>query len=73
MTPDTLLIPIDVQIACVRRELRQRKSVYPRLVQQGRMPEAKAARELRAMQAVLATLMAVLEAQQLELFREAHS
>ncbi len=61
-------VPLDVQIACVKRELRQRRSVYARLVQDGRMTEEMAVKELRAMQAVLVTLMAVLEGQQGELF-----
>lgn len=66
-------VPLEVQIACIRREIRQRKSVYPRLVQQGRMLETTAAKELAAMQAVLATLTALLAAQQGELFGEATS
>jgi len=64
----TTEIALEVQIACVRREIRQRKSVYPRLVEQGRMLEATADRELAAMQAVKRTLMALLEARQGELF-----
>ncbi len=66
----TTPIPLEQQIACIRREIRQRKAVYPRLVQDGRMLEATAAKELVAMQAVLATLMALLEARQGELFGE---
>lgn len=70
MHPLTAPIPLDIQIACVRREIRQRKSVYPRLVQQGRMLEATAAKELAAMLAVLETLTAVLEGRQGALFGE---
>ncbi len=61
-------VPLEAQIACVKRELRQRRSVYARLMQDGRMTEEMVGKELREMQAVLATLMAVLEGQQGELF-----
>jgi hypothetical protein len=64
----TTPIPLEVQIACVRREIRQRKRVYPRLVEDGRMVQATAARELATMTAVLTTLTALLEARQGELF-----
>ena len=44
------------QIACVERELRMRRSAYPKWVQSGRMRAEDAARETWAMQAVLDTL-----------------
>ena len=44
------------QIASIRRELGLRQGVYPRLVAQRRMSEAKAAHEIACMKAVLATL-----------------
>ena len=47
---------ITEQIACVKRELGLRQGVYPRLVSQRRMSEAKAAHEIECMKAVLVTL-----------------
>lgn len=47
------------QIACVRREIAMRENVYKRRVADGKMTQAKADGEVRAMQAVLATLQAV--------------
>ena len=67
------MMTLEVQIACVRREIRQRQAVYPRLMQQGRMLEATAAKELAAIQAVQHTLEALIEAQQGELFGRATS
>lgn len=49
-------VPLPRQIACVERELRMRRRVYPRLVADGRMAEADATRETWEMQAVLDTL-----------------
>ena len=50
------MITIQQQIDCVRREIAMRKSVYPRWIEAGKMTGAKAAHEIEAMQAVLATL-----------------
>ena len=61
-------VALEVQIACVRREIRQRQRVYKRLVEDGRMPARLAAQEVTAMQGVLATLTALLEARQMSLF-----
>lgn len=44
------------QIACVERELRMRRTAYPRWVSAGRMTREDAARETWEMQAVLDTL-----------------
>lgn len=49
-------VPLTEQIVCVRRELGFRGRVYPRQVARGRMSQADADHELRAMQAVLTTL-----------------
>lgn len=55
-----LALPIDLSIAaqveCIEREIRQRERLYPRWVQERRMTAEKAAREIAAMRAVLATL-----------------
>jgi hypothetical protein len=50
------MVPLARQIACVERELRMRRSEYPRLVEEGRMSAEKATRETWEMQAVLDTL-----------------
>lgn len=44
------------QIACVEREIAQRKHVYPRLIAAGKLTQKKADHELACMQAVLETL-----------------
>ncbi len=49
-------LSIDGQIACIEREIRMRKRVYPRWVGRGRMTQAKADQELETMRAVLVTL-----------------
>lgn len=58
-------IPIDEQIECVQRELRQRARVYPRLIESGRMTQQKADEETRRMGAVLNTLHGVAKGQRL--------
>ncbi len=52
-------VPLPVQIACVERELRFRRRVYPRWVGEGRMTQAEADHEIAAMEAVLANLKAL--------------
>lgn len=42
----------DDKLACVERELRQRRRVYARLVAQERMSEAKADHEIGCMEAI---------------------
>lgn len=49
-------IPMRDLVRCVERELRLRKSVYPRRVANGKMSSAVAAREIAAMSAVLDTM-----------------
>ena len=68
MAERAVQVPLEAQIACVRREIRQRRTVYGRLVRDGRMQEVTAVHELRAMEAVLQTLTALLESKQGELF-----
>jgi hypothetical protein len=51
-----LPVPLSDQIAAVEREIAMRRRVYPRSVAEGRMPQARADAELRAMSAVLETL-----------------
>jgi hypothetical protein len=49
-------VSIDVQIAEVQRELRQREFVYARSIQRGTMKQEDASRYIARMKAVLATL-----------------
>jgi hypothetical protein len=49
-------VDLDMQIACVRREIAVRERDYPILVEGGAFSPRDAARELRNMKAVLATL-----------------
>lgn len=58
---DLFQVHLPEQIACVEREIAVRKSVYPRMVAFKRMSEAKASREIAAMEAVLKTLQNVLD------------
>ena len=44
------------QIVCVKREIEQRRKVYPRLVSARKMRQIEADRHIDEMQAVLATL-----------------
>jgi hypothetical protein len=48
--------PLAIQIAAVRREIALRERAYPRWVANARMKPERAAFELGAMRAVLATL-----------------
>lgn len=59
---------IDEQILCVKREIRQRGHVYPRLVSIGKMKQADADREINTMAAVLATLQRLRDEQRPGLF-----
>lgn len=49
-------VSIDKQIACVERELKMRRSVYPRRVADGKMTDRQAAAQTWEMLAVLGTL-----------------
>lgn len=55
-------IPLDEQIACVKREIAMRERVYPKWVASKRMTQAKADSELAAMRAVLRTVEGVARA-----------
>lgn len=50
------MVSLNAQIKCVEREIGMRGRVYPRWVASGKMTQAKADFELRAMRAVLDTL-----------------
>jgi hypothetical protein len=52
----TQKITLWAQVQCVRREIAMRNRVYRRRVQEGRMTQAAADRELAEMQAVYETL-----------------
>jgi hypothetical protein len=58
---------LDDQIGAVKRELRLRNKLYPKWVSAGRMKPGEADREIRLMQAVLASLIQFKGAEQLEL------
>lgn len=47
------------QIGCVRRELRKRQTVYPRLIGEGKMTKKFAQEQIRTMTAVKETLCAL--------------
>jgi predicted transcriptional regulator len=53
------VIHLFVQLECVRREVAWRKHQYPRLIAEHRMTVKKAAHEIEAMEAVRATLEAL--------------
>lgn len=58
--PDQLPIKATIarQIACVERELRLRRHVFPRRVLEGRLTQTKATEEIALMEAVRETLLA---------------
>lgn len=49
-------VPLERQVACVRREVSMRRRVYPRWVSTGRMTQVQADREITVMEAAQATL-----------------
>ena len=53
------VVPLNLQIQCVAREIAMRKRCFPRWVKQGRMKETDAVRELERMEAVLDTLQSL--------------
>ena len=59
MSAPTSEIPLEDQIACVKRELRLRENVYPNLCRQGKMAQHFADKEISAMKAVLQTLLSL--------------
>ena len=54
--PELFPIGLQDQIACVAREIKMRKKVYPRWVGQGNMTQETADREIAVMTEVLGTL-----------------
>lgn len=54
-------VPLSDQIATVARECAMRRTVYPGLVQRGRMKQTEADREIARMEAVLETLAEIEE------------
>lgn len=54
-------IPLERQIACVRREVGMRRHVYPRWVATSKMSQDDADRQIATMEAVQATLERLLE------------
>ena len=55
------MISLDEQIAAVERELKMRRSVYPRWVLTKKLSQDNADKEMARMEAVLGTLKAVAE------------
>lgn len=53
---------IEQQIACVERELRYRRQLYPRRVAEGKLEQWAADKQIALMVAVLETLLAVKKA-----------
>ena len=54
-----MMVTIVEQIDCVQRELLYRRRVYARRVEQGKMTQQLADREIRRMSAVLETLQGI--------------
>jgi hypothetical protein len=59
----SVTVPLSDQIKCAKRELALRRSAYPKWVQSGRMKRETADYEIAAMEAVLASLEALLSVQ----------
>jgi hypothetical protein len=58
-------VSLTEQVAAVEREIKMRQRVYPRWVEGGRMTQQKADAEIRAMEAVLATVQAAEKSERL--------
>lgn len=56
-----MIITLDMQMACVARELAYRRRCYPKWVAAGKMTQDKADHELAVMEAVQASLLEVQE------------
>ena len=50
---ETPVIPTAEKLACAERELKMRKKVYPRWVEEGKMSEGKATHELACIEALI--------------------
>ena len=57
----TEAISAERKLACARRELTMRRRVYPRWVQDFRITEARAADEIRCMEAIVADYEAMVK------------
>lgn len=53
------------KLACAEREVRKRKSVYPRLIAAERMSAGKAAHEIAAMEAIVVDYQKLADAEKL--------
>lgn len=53
------------KLACIERELRMRRSVYPGWVPIGRMSKERAAQEVRIMEAIAADYAALAQSERL--------
>ena len=58
-----MTISLDEQIACIKRELTMRGKWFPQRVARGKMKQAEATREIKAMRAVLQTLLQLQDGQ----------
>lgn len=58
-------IPLEAQVACVKREIGMRERVYPNWIARNRMTQQKADAEIAAMRAVLETLEKIAAAERL--------
>lgn len=47
-----MMVEAATKLACVEREIKMRKRVYPRWVSEGRMSQAKADDEIKTMEAI---------------------
>lgn len=57
-------ITLKGQLACAKRELALRKTVYPRFIAQGKMLSSKAVIEVESMAAIVQTLQRLVDAEQ---------
>lgn len=48
--------PLSDQLACARRELALRRSVYPKWIDSGRLSRDKAAHEIECMESIVASI-----------------
>jgi hypothetical protein len=61
------MIPLQAQLAEVNREIALRERVYPRWIEAGKIPQAKADRSLEHMRAVAVTLRDLIRKEELPL------
>ncbi len=61
----TITVTTDDKLKCAERELKMRKQVYPRWVEQGRMSAGKAELETTIMEAIAADYRAQAEKERL--------